>query len=60
VTALRREGVVGRQPPGVTVLKEGDVVVLWGTPEKLQDAEERLLRGDPSTKSKPADGVTNA
>ena len=46
VTALRREGVVGRQPPGVTVLKEGDVVVLWGTPEKLQDAEDRLLRGD--------------
>lgn len=45
VTALRREGVVGRQPPGVTVLKEGDVVVLWGTPEKLEDAEEILLRG---------------
>ena len=46
VTALRREGVVGRQPPGITVLKEGDVVVLWGTPEKLEDAEERLLRGN--------------
>ena len=45
VTALRREGVVGRQPPAVTVLKEGDVMVLWGTPEKLEDAEERLLRG---------------
>ena len=45
VTALRREGVVGRQPAAVTVLKEGDVMVLWGTPEKLQDAEERLLRG---------------
>jgi len=45
VTALRREGVVGRQPPGITVLKEGDVMVLWGTPERLQDAEERLLRG---------------
>ena len=45
VTALRREGVVGRQPPGVTVLKEGDVMVLWGTPEKLEDAETRLLRG---------------
>jgi len=45
VTALRREGVVGRQPPAVTVLKEGDVVVLWGTPEHLEDAEERLLRG---------------
>ncbi len=45
VTALRREGVVGRQPPGVTVLKEGDVMVLWGTPEKLEEAETRLLRG---------------
>jgi CPA2 family monovalent cation:H+ antiporter-2 len=60
VTALRREGVVGRQPPGVTVLKEGDVVVLWGTPEKLQDAEERLLRGDSRMKNpKPATGVTD-
>ena len=45
VTALRREGVVGRQPPAVTVLKQGDVVVLWGTPEKLQEAEELLLGG---------------
>jgi CPA2 family monovalent cation:H+ antiporter-2 len=59
VTALRREGVVGRQPPGITVLKEGDVVVLWGTPEKLEDAEERLLRGESKKKLKPADGVTN-
>ena len=39
VTALRREGVVGRQPPKDTVLKEGDVVVLWGTPEKLETGE---------------------
>jgi CPA2 family monovalent cation:H+ antiporter-2 len=51
VTALRREGVVGRQPPGITVLKQGDVVVLWGTPEKLQDAEERLLQEKPRKKS---------
>ena len=54
VTALRREGVVGRQPPGVTVLKEGDVVVLWGTPEKLEDAEELLLRGNPKLKPRTA------
>lgn len=54
VTALRREGVVGRQPPGITVLKEGDVVVLWGTPEKLQDAEDILLRG--KTKRKKVEG----
>ncbi|HET7649592.1 MAG TPA: cation:proton antiporter [Gammaproteobacteria bacterium] len=45
VTALRREGVVGRQPSPETVLKEGDVVVLWGTPEDLEYSEERLLRG---------------
>jgi CPA2 family monovalent cation:H+ antiporter-2 len=52
VTALRREGVVGRQPPAVTVLKEGDVVVLWGTPEKLEDAEELLLRGKAAAKTR--------
>ncbi|MGA9852498.1 MAG: monovalent cation:proton antiporter-2 (CPA2) family protein [Gammaproteobacteria bacterium] len=45
VTALRREGVVGRQPPKETVLKEGDVLVLWGTPEDLEISEEKLLRG---------------
>ncbi|MDE2090749.1 MAG: cation:proton antiporter [Gammaproteobacteria bacterium] len=45
VTALRREGVVGRQPPKETVLKEGDVLVLWGTPEDLENAEDILLRG---------------
>jgi CPA2 family monovalent cation:H+ antiporter-2 len=45
VTALRREGVVGRQPAADTQLKEGDVVVLWGTPEDLEYSEERLLRG---------------
>ncbi|MGH8371970.1 MAG: NAD-binding protein, partial [Gammaproteobacteria bacterium] len=45
VTALRREGVVGRQPSSDTQLKEGDVVVLWGTPEDLEYSEERLLRG---------------
>ena len=55
VTALRREGVVGRQPPGVTILKEGDVVVLWGTPEKLEDAEERLLRGHARKKMQQMD-----
>jgi len=26
-------------------------VVLWGTPEKLQDAEELLLRGRPKRKT---------
>lgn len=61
VTALRREGVVGRQPPGITILKEGDVVVLWGTPEKLEDAEERLLRGQTRKRSQTTspDGRAN-
>ncbi|MGH8283473.1 MAG: monovalent cation:proton antiporter-2 (CPA2) family protein [Gammaproteobacteria bacterium] len=45
VTALRREGVVGRQPSKDTILKEGDVLVLWGTPEDLEISEEKLLRG---------------
>ena len=45
VTALRREGVVGRQPPKEAILKAGDVLVLWGTPEDLEAGEEILLRG---------------
>jgi K+:H+ antiporter len=45
VTALRREGVVGRQPSADTILKQDDVMVLWGTPEDLENAEEILLRG---------------
>ncbi len=45
VTALRREGVVGRQPPTDTVLKEDDVLVLWGTPEDLENGEQILLGG---------------
>src|SRR5574337_1595103 len=43
VTALRREGVIGRQPSPDTVLKAGDVLVLWGTPEDLETGEEILL-----------------
>ena len=45
VTALRREGIVGREPEPTTRLREGDVVVLWGTPEDLEQAENRLLMG---------------
>jgi len=45
VTAIRREGIVGRQPEPATELREGDVVVLYGTPEALQHAENRLLMG---------------
>ena len=45
VTAIRREGIVGPQPEPSTVFREGDVVVLHGTPEALQHGEARLLMG---------------
>ena len=45
VTAIRREGITGRDPDPDTRLREGDVLVLWGTPEGLQQVESRLLMG---------------
>jgi len=45
VTAIRRQGIVGRQPNADTVLKQDDVLVLYGTPESLEGAETLLLRG---------------
>jgi CPA2 family monovalent cation:H+ antiporter-2 len=45
ITAIRREGIVGRQPSPETVLRGGDVVVLYGTPEALDRGEGRLLTG---------------
>jgi monovalent cation:H+ antiporter-2, CPA2 family len=45
VTAIRRDGIVGRQPEPSTVLREGDVVVLYGLPEALEQGEARLLMG---------------
>jgi CPA2 family monovalent cation:H+ antiporter-2 len=45
VTAIRREGITGRDPGPDTRLREGDVLVLWGTPEGLQQVESRLLMG---------------
>jgi CPA2 family monovalent cation:H+ antiporter-2 len=45
VTALRRDGVVGHQPIAGTILKEGDALVLYGTPENLALGEELLLQG---------------
>jgi CPA2 family monovalent cation:H+ antiporter-2 len=45
VTALRREGIVGRDPEPGTRLREGDVLVLWGAPEDLEQGENRLLMG---------------
>ena len=45
VSAVRRDGIVGRQPGADTVFKEGDVVVVLGTPEAVEHAETLLLMG---------------
>ncbi len=45
VTAIRRDGILGQQPTPSTVLREGDVVILAGTPEALENGEARLLMG---------------
>jgi monovalent cation:H+ antiporter-2, CPA2 family len=45
VSAVRRDGIVGRDPGPDTVFKEGDVVVVLGTPEDVEHAETLLLMG---------------
>jgi CPA2 family monovalent cation:H+ antiporter-2 len=45
VSAVRREGIVGREPGADTVFKVGDVVVVCGTPEAVEHAETLLLMG---------------
>ena len=45
VSAVRRDGIVGREPSPETVFKEGDVVVVCGTPEAVEHAETLLLMG---------------
>jgi CPA2 family monovalent cation:H+ antiporter-2 len=44
-SAIRREGIVGRDPDPATVLREGDVVVVFGTGAALEHAEAVLLAG---------------
>ena len=44
-TAVRRDGIVGRDPDPEMKLREGDVVVLFGTPEAQEHAEAVLLAG---------------
>ena len=44
-TAVRRQGITGRQPEAGTELREGDIVVIYGTPEALEHAEAVLLAG---------------
>jgi CPA2 family monovalent cation:H+ antiporter-2 len=45
VTALRRDGIVGRHPLPETVLRTRDVLVLFGRPEDLEKSEAILLTG---------------
>jgi CPA2 family monovalent cation:H+ antiporter-2 len=45
VSAVRRDGIVGREPAADTIFKEGDVVVVLGTPEAVEHAETLLLMG---------------
>jgi CPA2 family monovalent cation:H+ antiporter-2 len=44
-TAVRRDGIIGRDPDPEMTLREGDVVVLFGTPEAQEHAEAVLLAG---------------
>jgi CPA2 family monovalent cation:H+ antiporter-2 len=44
-TALRRQGITGREPAGSAVLREGDVLVIYGLPAALEHAEAVLLAG---------------
>ncbi|HKJ88000.1 MAG TPA: cation:proton antiporter, partial [Gammaproteobacteria bacterium] len=45
VTAVRRDGKRGLHPRADTQLQEGDVVVLYGTPEAIERAGAILLSG---------------
>jgi CPA2 family monovalent cation:H+ antiporter-2 len=44
-TAVRRAGILGREPSGDLQLREGDIVVIYGQPEALEHAEAVLLAG---------------
>jgi CPA2 family monovalent cation:H+ antiporter-2 len=44
-TALRRQGITGREPDAGTVLKGGDVLVVYGQPQAIEHAEAILLAG---------------
>ncbi len=44
-TAVRRQGIIGREPAEDTELREGDVVVISGMPDALEHAEAVLLAG---------------
>jgi CPA2 family monovalent cation:H+ antiporter-2 len=45
INAIRRDGIVGRDPSDDTVLREGDVLLLHGRPDRLEHGEGVLLMG---------------
>lgn len=45
VSGVRRDGILGRQPGPETEVRENDTLILFGTPEDLERAEDRLLKG---------------
>ena len=44
-TGIRRLGILGREPASDTILRDGDIVVIYGQPEELERAESVLLAG---------------
>jgi CPA2 family monovalent cation:H+ antiporter-2 len=44
-TGVRRHGMLGREPAENTVLRDGDIVVIYGQPDELERAEAVLLAG---------------
>ena len=44
-TGIRRQGIIGREPAGDMQFEDGDIVVIYGTPEALEHAEAVLLAG---------------
>jgi CPA2 family monovalent cation:H+ antiporter-2 len=44
-TGVRRLGILGRDPAAETLLRDGDIVVIYGQPEELERAEAVLLAG---------------
>jgi CPA2 family monovalent cation:H+ antiporter-2 len=44
-TGIRRHGILGREPSGDTRFEDGDIVVIYGSPEALEHAEAVLLAG---------------
>lgn len=45
VNAVRRAGIRGAQPTSETSFKQGDVLVLYGTADAIEKAENHLLSG---------------